>query len=338
MASEGTDVHVVEKNHSFGEGVTSRNSGVIHAGLYYPPQSLKSLLCQEGRELLYHWCVQKSVPYKKTGKLVVATQLEDEPWIEDLYRNALQSGVKENHLIPLVQQEVQKMSPHIQGVSALYSLESGIVDVSSLCHSFYVEAIKKSAQFHFDCEVREITDQEGYILHTTRGEMGCDIVMNAAGLYADEVAKLAGIQKYTIYPWRGDYFKIKLPYRVDPLVYPVRKPQASGLGIHLTMNMQGDTFLGPDSEPASSKEDFHAKSEKKLKFFEATERYLSGISPEMLTYETCGIRPKLRSFSDKEEKDFVISEDLPSFFNLIGIESPGITASLAIAQFVKNKM
>ena len=173
--------------------------------------------------------------------------------------------------------------------------------------------------------------REFYVLHTTRGDISCDRVINSAGLYADEIAKLVGIQKYTIYPWRGDYFKIKLPYKVDQLVYPVRKPQASGLGIHLTMDMQGNTFLGPDSEPVDSKEDFHAQPEKQLKFFEAAEKYLSGISPEMLTYETCGIRPKLRSFSDKEEKDFIISEDLPSFFNLIGIESPGITASLAIA-------
>jgi len=339
LAEEGTDVHVVEKNHSFGEGVTSRNSGVIHAGLYYPPHSLKSQLCQEGRELLYHWCAQKLIPHKKTGKLVVATQLEDESWLKDLYRNALQSGVKENHLIPLTQHEIQKMSSHVKGVSALYALESGIVDVSALCHSFYVEAIKKSAQFYFDCEVREITHQkESYILHTTRGDISCDCVINAAGLYADEIARCVGIQKYTIYPWRGDYFKIKLPYLIEPLVYPVKKPKDSGLGIHLTINMQGDTFLGPDSEPAQSKEDFHAKPEKQLQFFEAAKRYLSNISFEILTYETCGIRPKLRSFSDKEEKDFIISEDLPGFFNLVGIESPGITASLAMARFVRKEL
>ena len=338
LAQEGTDVHVIEKNPSFGEGVTSRNSGVIHAGLYYPPHSLKYRLCQEGRELLYPWCAQKLIPHKKTGKLVVATQVEDEPWLKDLYRNALQSGVKESHLVALTQHEIQKMSSHIKGVSALYSSESGIVDVSALCHSLYVEAIKKGVQFHFNCEVLEITDQQGYVLHTTRGEMACDCVMNAAGLYADDVAKLVGIHRYTVYPWRGDYFKIKLPYKVEQLVYPVRKPHASGLGIHLTLNTQGNTFLGPDSEPAHSKNDFHAKPEKQHPFFEAAQRYLSGISFELLTYETCGLRPKLRSFSDQEEKDFVISEDLPGFFNLIGIESPGITASLAIARFVKNKM
>ena len=338
IANENTDIHIIEKNSSFGEGVTSRNSGVIHAGLYYPPYSLKSTLCQEGRELLYQWCTQKSIPHKKTGKLVVAAKSEDEIWLENLYQNALKSGVKENYLKFLSKLEIQSISPYIKGVKALYSSESGIVDVPAFCRSLYVEAMKKSAQFHFDCEVQGITYKEGYTIHTTRGDIPCDIVINSAGLYADEIAKMAGIHKYTIYPWRGDYFKVKLPYKIDQLVYPVRQPTASGLGVHLTMNMEGNYFLGPDCEPSDSKENFGSKPEKLMKFYESASQLLDGLKSDMLSYETCCIRPKLRAFDEKEEKDFVISEDPPQFFNLVGIESPGLTASLAIARYVKDKI
>ena len=338
LSNENVEVHIIEKNHSFGEGVTSRNSGVIHAGFYYLPGSLKSTLCQEGRALLYQWCAQKSVPHKKTGKLIVVTKAEDEISLENLYRNALKSGIKEMQLSHLSKYEIQAMSPYVKGVSALYSSESGIVDVHAFCQGLYVEAMKKSAQFHFNCEVQGITHKEGYVLHTTRGDISCDMVINAAGLYADEIAKMAGIHKYTIYPWRGDYFKISLPYKIDHLVYPVHNPNASGLGIHLTMNMQGNYFLGPDCEPSDSKENFGSKSEKLMQFYESASQLLDGLQPNVLSYETCGIRPKLRAFDEKEEKDFIISEDLSGFINLVGIESPGLTASLAIAKYVSSRI
>lgn len=332
------EVHILEKNSNTGEGVTSRNSGVIHAGLYYPPDSLKAKLCIEGRGLLYDWCEKKGVPHRKTGKLIAAP-LSQEEALKNIYKNAIKSGVSPSDLRSISKKEIQKINPYIIGDIALHSLQSGIVDAHALCHSFYAEAMQKNALFHFNCDVTEIERiASNYLIHTSRGDLEADRVINAAGLYADDIAKLAGGDRYTIYPWRGDYFKVKLPYPVDILVYPVRKPHATGLGIHLTINLNSQTFLGPDSEAGDSKEDFSEKPEKLMKFYEGASQLLSGLKPEMLTYETCGIRPKLRAFNSNEEKDFVISEDLPGFFNLVGIESPGLTASLAIARYVKKMM
>ncbi len=328
-----TEIHILEKNESIGEGVTSRNSGVIHAGLYYPPSSLKAKLCIEGQELLYEWCHKHSVPHRKTGKLVVAETLVAENDLHSLYQNALASGVNSNTLRIISKSEMQKINPNIQGVLALYSMSTGIVDSQALCRSFYGEAFKKNVSFHFRCEVTGITKKDKFVLETSRGEMECDVVINAAGLYADEVAALAGVTKYKIYPWRGDYFRIKLPYPIKELVYPLKRPKG-GLGIHLTFDTQSHYFLGPDIEPCLSKDDFKEKPEKLDLFYEAASRLLKGISKDMLSYETCGIRPKLRSFESQEEKDFIVSEDLPGFFNLVGIESPGLTASLAIAKHI----
>lgn len=338
LANEYTDIHVFEKNERFGEGITSRNSGVIHSGLYYSPNSLKAKLCIEGQERLYEWCRRRDIPYLKTGKLVVLESFQHENVLNKIYQNALACGAYAESLRILSEHEIKKKNPHIKGVLALHSLNSGIVDPYLLCQSFYFQAIKNGAQFHFNCKVIDIGVNHGYRLETQRGEMRSDLIINAAGLYADEIAALLGKHDYRIFPWRGDYFKINLPYNIDVLVYPAVRLQAAGLGVHLTFDMRSNFFLGPDCEPNSSKNDFTPKYDKKTLFYESACRLLDGISPEMLSYETCGIRPKLRAFDMKEEKDFIISEDLPGFFNLIGIESPGLTASLAIAKFVKNKI
>ena len=328
-------IFVLEKNQGIGEEVTSRNSGVIHSGLYYKPNSLKAKLCIEGQKLLYEWCTKKNVPHRKTGKLVVAHKNESD-LLENLRTQAIASGVSPENLKILNTKNLQKEYPYVQGESALCVAQSGIVDPHELCRSFYVSAAHHGVEFIFLCEVKEIKQDGHYLIQTNRGELKADVVINAAGLYADKVAHLAGINKYRIYPWRGDYFKIKLPYKVDKLIYPIKNPSDPGLGIHLTLNMQGGYFLGPDIEPASHISDFAEKPEKLNAFFESSSQLLKNIRRDMLSYETCGIRPKLRAFDEKEEKDFVVSEDLPGFINLVGIESPGLTASMALARYVKD--
>ncbi|MBI2027937.1 MAG: FAD-dependent oxidoreductase, partial [Deltaproteobacteria bacterium] len=152
----------------------------------------------------------------------------------------------------------------------------------------------------------------------------------------DEVAWLVGIDSYKIYPWRGDYFRVNLPYSVKKLVYPVIRPQKShGLGVHLTRDGQGRYMAGPDVQLAASKEDFSSGEYKKDKFYEALRFMFHDIRKGDLSYEMCGIRPKLRAPNETQEKDFVIAQDLPGFINLVGIESPGLTSALAIAQKVK---
>lgn len=343
LSNSKTEIHVLEKNSRIGEGITSRNSGVIHAGLYYPPDSLKAKLCIEGRSLLYDWCEKKEIPHRKTGKLIVADRSQERD-LNIIYENTIRCGVSPSDLKWISKEEILKINPYIQGEIALHSLQSGIVDSQALCYSFYADALKAGTQFHFNCEVDRIESRR---IHTSRGEIDSEVVINAAGLYADEIAKLVGIDRYQVWPWRGDYFKVKLPYPISILVYPARKAHASGLGIHLTLDTKSQTFLGPDCEPSviprseatrDPKEDFSERPQKLMKFYEAASQLLLGLKPEMLSYETCGIRPKLRPFDSTEEKDFVISQDFPGFFNLVGIESPGLTASLAIAGYLKKNI
>ncbi|MBI2609296.1 MAG: NAD(P)/FAD-dependent oxidoreductase [Deltaproteobacteria bacterium] len=331
------EVHVIEKNQKIAEGVTSRNSGVIHSGLYYAQDSLKAQLCIEGQKLLYEWCEKYKVPHQKTGKLIIACEQVEEERLYQIRENALRSGVDKDNLAFLEGPKIQKNYPFLKAKYALFVKESGIVDPHKYCYSFYSKALSNETDFHFLCKVQEIEKKNHYTVKTNRGELECDFILNAAGLYADEIAQLVGIHKYKIYPWRGDYFKINLPYKVDKLVYPAIKKNAQGLGVHLTLDLQGSTFLGPDVEFSSSKDDFRAREDKKEIFFLGASRMFEDIKPTMLSYETCGIRPKLRSPTDTEEKDFVISEDIPGFINLVGLESPGLTAAIAIARFVKQK-
>ena len=337
LSTAKADVHLLEREAKVGEGVTSRNSGVIHSGLYYSPESLKAKLCIEGQRLLYDWCHQWDVPHKKVGKLILAQEREEQA-LSALYENAMASGVLPAHLKFLSQEEVLRLNPYLRCSSALYAPQSGILDVQRFCQSLYIQAAKRSVQFHFNCDVRGIESGEDYRIITHRGDLTCDLVVNAAGLYADQVAAMAGVHHYRIYPWRGDYFKVKLPYPVSQLVYPVKTPSAAGLGIHMTPDLRSNLYLGPDSELILSKDDFRPRADKKRKFYEAASRMFSGLSIESLEYETCGIRPKLRSPEETKEKDFVISEDRPGLINLVGMESPGLTAALAIARFVKNKL
>ena len=328
-------IFVLEKNKGIGEEITSRNSGVVHSGLYYNPNSLKARLCVEGQELLYEWCKKKNVSNQKTGKLVIA-QKNEENLLENLRTNAVACGVQKESLEVLNSKALREHYPYINGEMGLFVAKTGIVDAHELCRSFYVSATEKGALFAFHCEVREIKNKGHYVIQTTRSEIEADIVINSAGLYADKIASLAGINKYKIYPWRGDYFKIKLPYKVDKLIYPIKRPSEPGLGVHVTLDLQGRYFLGPDIEPALDAADYSEKPEKLESFYQSATRLLKDVKKDMLSYETCGIRPKLRAFDEKEEKDFVVSEDLPRFINLVGIESPGLTASYALARHVSK--
>ncbi|OGQ13347.1 MAG: hypothetical protein A3B70_00070 [Deltaproteobacteria bacterium RIFCSPHIGHO2_02_FULL_40_11] len=333
LKTTSNEVYVLEKNPSFGQGVTSRNSGVIHSGLYYRPGSLKATLCIEGQKRLYHWCAEKKIAHRKTGKFILA-QDDQESHLENLYQNAISSGVLKKNLHFLSSSELKQKSSYLRASQALHVLESGIVDPHHFCQSLYTTSLSKGCEFSFHVTVQEILKKESYEIQTLRGMMEADIVINAAGLYADEISNCAGITKYKIYPYRGDYFNLNSPVPLPALVYPVVKKGGSGLGVHVTSDLQNNFRLGPDAERIQSKEDFQDRPEKKDVFFQAAKKMLPWIKPDMISYDSCGIRPKLKGPDDTEEKDFVISEDSPGFVNLIGIESPGLTSALAISKYV----
>jgi len=330
---KGHSVILIEKGPRIAEGITSRNSGVIHAGIYYPPGSLKAEACIRGKALLYEWCEKYGVAHARTGKWIVG-QKEDEAEMAGLFENAKASGATGLSFHAL--DEAKRNELGVSSTVGIYSSETGIVDPYDLTRSFCDEAEKNGAMVLTQAEVFSIEGAKSdFRLETSRGPLSCGMVFNCAGLNADEMAQKVGITAYKIYPWRGDYFRLKKAKNYKTLLYPVKKKNAPGLGVHLTIEVDGGAKLGPDVYLAEGKESFGEPKnihEKRKAFYEAASKFLTGIQEGDLVYDSCGIRPKLRSPQDSQEKDFILSQDLPGFINLMGIESPGLTASLDLAE------
>ena len=334
LSRAGRRVVLLEAGKRLGDGVTSRNSGVIHSGLYYSRGSLKAQTCVRGNALLYEWAQNHGVPHAKIGKLVVAREAETVAALEALAANARGNEAPGVELVSAG--FVHAREPTVPAAAALWCPESGIVDPLELTRSFATDAADNGAMVLVEAKVQAIEHGgPSYLLHTARGPVRAERVVNAAGLHADEVAALAGAGRYTIHPWRGDWFRLAVRTRYRHLVYPVRRRGAPGLGVHLTLDLAGRCRLGPDVESVARKDDFGPREHKLASFLAAARDLLGEVEATQLAYDGCGIRPKLRAPSDAEDKDFVVAEDLPGFLNLVGIESPGLTAALALAERVR---
>jgi L-2-hydroxyglutarate oxidase LhgO len=333
LARRGQDVLLLESAATLGGGVTSRNSGVIHSGLYYAPGSLKATTCVRGNHLLYEWARRHDVWHRQTGKLVVAPQAHQVAELDKIEANATASGAP--GLRRVSGREVTQLEPGIACSEALLCQQTGIVDPHELVLSLKAAAEANGAVFVLNTRVSAIDRVRGsYHLQTTRGEIAVERVVNAAGLDADRIAGMVGLDRFPIYPCRGDYFLLRSPVNYRHLIYPVKDPRDPGLGIHLTLDRAGAYRLGPDAEYVSSRDDFRPAEHKHATFLAAAQRLLGPLRPEQVSYEGCGIRPKLRAPHEATEKDFVLEEFPPGFVNLIGIESPGLTAALALAERV----
>jgi L-2-hydroxyglutarate oxidase LhgO len=342
LAAEGRSVVLLERHARPGQDTSSRNSGVIHAGLYYPTGSLKALTCVEGRELLYRRCESHGIGHKKTGKLLVATEPEEEAKLAAIYARAIANGAGD--LTYVDRAEIARLEPRVSAISGLWSPESGIVDVHELMYSYQKEAGDNGALLVFQTELLGIEHTAGEFTLATcsaggaRASLTCTALVNSAGLYADRVAELAGLDVDALgyrYHWcKGDYFSLDPQLRglVSHLVYPA--PVHAGLGIHITFDLGGKMTLGPDTEYISEIS-YKVDPEKRAKFASAARRYLPELKDEQLSADYAGIRPKLQGPKD-DFRDFVIEDasphGVPGLINLLGIESPGVTASEAIAQ------
>jgi L-2-hydroxyglutarate oxidase LhgO len=341
LAAAGRSVVLLERHARPGQETSSRNSGVIHAGLYYPVNSLKALACVEGRELLYRRCARHGIGHRKTGKLLVATSTDEEPKLESIFARAQQNGA--GALTHLDRKDIQRLEPRVSAISALWSPESGIVDVHELMYSYQKEAGDHGALLVFQTEVEGIDrTAHGFDLstHSSSGEravLRCTTLLNAAGLFADRVAQRAGVDidalHYRYYWCKGDYFALAPELRglVQHLVYPA--PVHAGLGIHITFDLGGKMTLGPDTEYVSSLS-YQVDPGKRGQFAAAARRYLPELRDDQLSADYAGVRPKLQGPND-DFRDFVIEDasphGVPGLVNLLGIESPGVTASEAIA-------
>ncbi len=334
LARRGRAVVVLERAAREGTGISSRNSGVIHSGLYYLPGSLKAETCLRGQALLYAWAAAMGVPHARTGKLVVARDPAEASALALLHANAVASGAR--GLRWLDGAEVARREPALPTMlAALWCEHTGIVDAPALTASLRADAERRGATFVTQCELRAISSTSaGLRLETSRGALEVGTLINAAGLDADRVAALAGISTPQVYPCRGDYFRLHTPGRHRHLIYPVRAPGSVSLGVHLTLALDGGLRLGPDAHYVDARDDFGPAEHKHAAFLAAAVALLGPLTAEQISYEGCGIRPKLRGPGEAQERDFVVCEGPAGCLHLIGIESPGLTAALALAEHV----
>ncbi|MCX5713877.1 MAG: NAD(P)/FAD-dependent oxidoreductase [Candidatus Omnitrophica bacterium] len=349
LSKSHKNVIVLEKLHSFGQETSSRNSEVIHGGMYYPTGSLKARLCVEGRHLLYEYCLKYNIPHKKIGKLIVATESEEVADLEKLFSLGKDNGVEGLRI--LNGKELSIMEPNLSGVAALYSPETGILDTHRLMQSFYDSAKSNGAIVAFNSEVIGIEKtNDGYSISVRNNEdlttLETDMVINCAGLDSDRIAEMVGMGinnlNYRLHYCKGQYFRVS-PSKsrlINRLVYPVPKPKSGGLGIHATLDLAGSMRLGPDDEYLDNRDkDYSVKDAKKGDFYVSARKFMPFLEENDLTPDTSGIRPKLQG-NGQNFRDFVIKDEtehgFPGFINLIGIESPGLTCSLAIGQAVSS--
>ena len=344
LARAGHAPLVLERREAVARETSARNSEVVHAGLYYPEASLKAELCVEGRQLLYERCERLRIPHRRCGKWVVATDAGELSQLEALRDRGRANGAEGLTLIGV--DEMTRREPQVRGLAALESPQSGIVDAHALCDSYLAEAEAHGALLLTRVEVLEAAlSAGGYRLEVLdadgqRAVMRCGALVNAAGLGAVAFARALGMDVaaagYRLHPCKGDYFSL-VPgagLRVDRLVYPVAR--GPGLGVHATIDLAGRMRFGPDAEYVESLE-YGVDPGKAAHFAALLRRFLPAIREEWLQPEFAGIRPKL-SGPGEAFRDFVVAEEsaagFPALVNCIGIESPGLTASAAIARRV----
>ena len=346
LSESGKNIVVLDKESSFGQETSSRNSEVIHAGLYYLPDSLKAKTCIRGKELLYELCQKHNIKHKKLGKLVVASNDAEISKIEKTYENAKECGVKNLKL--LNEKEINDLEPLIKAKKAIFSPDSGIIDSHGLMDFLYHKAKEAGVMFSFSTEVTDVKRSGNEYEITVREPSGetfsfaTPIAINSAGLYSDKIAQMAGIdiekESYKLHLCRGQYFRIAHPkkFPLNHLVYP--PATKIDLGIHLTLDLAGGLRLGPDAKYIS-KIDYNVNEKDAPYFYESIKKFLPTLELEDLIPDTVGIRAKLQA-ENEDFRDFLIKEEadkgLPGLINIIGIESPGLTGCLAIAEIVKK--
>lgn len=350
LSRRAKSLYVLERHASFGQETSSRNSEVIHAGIYYTPNSLKAKTCVEGNQLLYKTCAKNKIPYQRCGKLIVANSKDEEIILNRLLKNGHSNGV--SGLEILSSEKIKKLEPHINAIAALYSESTGIIDSHSLME-YCVEKIRENgADVVYNSEVIAIEkSNSGYKL-TIQEKSGdkfsieASVVINSAGLESDTIAAKAGIdikkEKYDLKYCKGQYFRVvsQKAKLISHLVYPVPKSQSAGLGIHVTPDLAGGLRLGPDDKYIARENiDYNVDINDKEKFWISAKSFLPFLERGDLMPDTAGIRPKLQGEAEPE-RDFVIKEEanlgFPGFVNLIGIESPGLTAALSIAKHAED--
>jgi glycerol-3-phosphate dehydrogenase len=331
------NIAVLDRESDVGAGTSGRNSAVVHAGFNNKPGSLMARLCVAGNLGFEALCKELDVPYKKTGKLVVAFDDEDIEGIRRLMENGRSNGVP--GLTFLSGEEARKLAPKVGGIAAMHSAETAIISPFIYSVALAENAAANGVRFFFNAEVRGISRKDGVFRVSAGGRAFLSrYLVNSAGLYADGVAALAGDAGYKIYPCRGQYYILdkRAGEFLNIPVYPVPRAGTGGLGVHLTPTVEGNIIIGPSAEYIPVKCDCGTTAAVMKQLFREARQLLPPIAPRHIIGSYAGIRAKLVGPSSGGFGDFVIrqSEKVPGLINLIGIESPGLTASMPIARMV----
>lgn len=340
---------VIEKEADLAFGTSGRNSGVVHAGFNNLPGTLKAEFCVKGSRGFEKLAEELGVPYKKTGKLVTGFSDKDREKLEELKHRGEANGVKGLEIIDA--SGIKKINPYVEGNFALWSPETAVFDPFEYTIALAEEAAANDAEFFFNSEVTDIHKTESGVFsvevrkpgkgkNPEKEVIGGKVIVNCAGLYSGEICRMAGIERYDIVPCRGEYhvFDKSASSVIDLPVYPVPDEEKGVLGVHLTPTTSGNLMAGPSAEFLEEKDDF-SNDENVMKMLrEGAGMLIPALKNSPVIRSFAGIRPKLLDREGKVSADFVIeeSEECPGFIYLVGIESPGITASMPIAEYVSE--
>lgn len=342
LAQQGREVLVLERHSRPGEETTSRNSGVIHSGIYYPTGSLKARLCVRGRDLLYAYCLERDIAHRRCGKIIVANEAQL-PALRALYQKAMDNGVAD--LTLLSERQVRGLEPEVRCAAALQSPSTGIIDVHELLFGYLGDLESSGGAMILQSELLEATAcHEGFVVHVRSGgsesELQCNWLVNCAGLSALDL--LRRVRGYPQTRWRqpyyakGNYFVCQGVKPFRRLVYPM--PNNAGLGVHATLDMDGITRFGPDVQWVDRPE-YDVDDGRVQSFYSAIREYWPSIPEGALQPGYAGVRPKLVG-AGASAADFEIETEpehgISGLINLLGIESPGLTSSLAIGEMVSK--
>jgi len=369
LSKQWQDVFVVERFPRVGMATSTRNSGVIHSGIYYSPGSLKARHCLHGNPLTFAFCEEHTVPHRRTGKLVVATEVREEAALEALYQRGQDNGVEGLRLIGPA--EIREREPHIAGLTALDVPSTGIVSAEELVRAYARVAVEQNAHIVTRAQLVSLEprskairvgirvgDDSGAQTNSSRKkDAGRDAntlagqneivshetiearcVINAAGLYADDVAALIGNHSWKIYPVRGEYCEVRGPRRslINGLVYPLPHADGLSLGMHFTKTIWDTVLIGPTARYVKDKDDYERDRLTVADFAEGARILVPELTDSDLQLAYSGLRPKLVPPDQHGMADFVIERDakVPQMIHLVGMESPGLTAAPSVARQV----
>ena len=343
LANQGKEVLVLEELSEFGRITSSRNSGVIHAGIYYPENSLKAKMCLEGNKFLYDYCNKYSILHRNTKKILVASSEEQIKIIDDIKLQAEKNGVKDIEKIS--KSKVSILEPLIECKEALLIPSSGIIDSYGFMSSLEGQIKDSKGMISYNSKVSKINFDGKYFklkIYDHQNNLTSIVskfLINSSGLYASKVASnIEELDKKFIpqtYFAKGNYFSLNRDLGIRHLIYPI--PEGFGLGIHLTLEMDNTIKFGPDVEWVDKINDYKVNLNRKEKFIKEILKYLPSLDANLLNSNYSGIRPIMNK-KDKSMRDFIINTEkehnIPGLINLYGIESPGLTSSLALAKYI----